>query len=302
MMSRILLPLEWADDGTGAVDFAQTLAQRCHGELLLLRIGEWPILAPLGFAWAPSFQEAELDRLKSRLESREGVRTKILSSETVPSPAILEQARNRAASLILMTYRQQRVFSRVLYGNAADRVLQYSPIPVLAIPTSLPVPPSDVTRIIYSYDGGDATIPGLRDVIDFAQVFEATVYLHRFRVPPGPEGRFLPSQLIHEKEEPSSDKDAAESLEESLLSILKRREVPARVLPESQDHVRDLLSAISRHAIDLVVLSKREDSDKACTALARRVLQAAEVPLLLSCRARQPSSMNGAGSPVRVGI
>lgn len=301
MMRRILLPLERSDDDTGAVALARSLAQRRSSEILLLRVEEWPLGGSFGFGWAPAWRAGELGALKSSLEDREGVPTKILSPEAAPSAAILEQARLHAASLILIPYRRERSLMRVVYGHAAERVLRESPIPVLAVPTD-GSPSPRISRILYPYDVGESAVPGLRQVIDFAQLFEAGVYLQRVVTPAAPEVGYLPSLLFRGKEERSCDDRNALSLEERLLWILRRREVPAEVLPPARDPSRDVLKEVARNRIDLVILAKTADSEKSCTSLARQVLQGAQIPVLVTREGSLPYPPAGAGSRLRVGI
>ena len=47
-MKRMLLALERTDDGSGAVSFAQSLAQDRRAEILLLRVEEWPLFGSFG--------------------------------------------------------------------------------------------------------------------------------------------------------------------------------------------------------------------------------------------------------------
>jgi len=149
---------------------------------------------------------------------------------------------------------------------------------------------------------GESAVPGLRHVIDFAQLFEAGVYLQRIETPAAPEVGYLPSLLFRGKEERTRDDRNARSLEERLLWILRRREVPAEVLPPAREPSRDVVNEVSRNRIDLVVLAKTADSEKSCTTLARHVLQAARVPVLVTREGSLPYPAAGAGSRLRVGI
>ena len=273
MTRRILLPLERCDDDAGAVAFAATLALRRHMEVLLLRVEEWPMFGSFGLGWVPAWRAGGLEAVKARLDAEEGIQTRILRTDSVPSTSVLEQARLRSASLILLPYRQDRPLMRMMYGRPADRILRESPIPVLAVPGSA----RPVSRILYLFDGGEAAVSGLRHVIDFAQLFDAGVGLLRIGLP-APAG--------------------APPMEERLLSILARREVAARLLSGPDDAV----AAVERERADLVIVPKTHETGKACTALARRVLEQAAVPLLLTCEGPVPSPFTGTEAPVRVGI
>jgi nucleotide-binding universal stress UspA family protein len=273
MLRRILLPLERCDDDAGAVEFARALGRRRPLELLLLRVEELPILGPFAMSFALASRSCDLTGLKGRLDREPGIRATILLSDAVPSAAVAEQARRRAASLIVLPYHRESAWMRMMHGSAADRILRESPVPVLAVPG----PTRPVARILYAYEEGEAALSGLRHAIDFAQLFEAKIGLLRIKGPSHPTGTDVP-------------------VEERLLSILGRREVPARVIPPAAD----VSTVVSRERIDLMVLSAAHRTEKASTALARRVLQSAPIPLLITREAPVPSPL--AGAQVRVGI
>lgn len=274
-MRRILLPLERCDDDAGAVSFARSLVRRRRAEILLLRVEEWPMFGSLGFGWAPAWRADGLEQVKARLEAEDGIRAQIILPEAVPSAAVVEQARRRGSSLILVPYRQERPLRRMVYGSPAEGILRVSPLPVLAVPG----PDRPVSRILYLFDGGKAAVPGLRHVIDFAQLYEATVALLRIDLR-------------------SSPADEDPRAPERLLSILGRREVPARLLSGPADPA----AAVPREGADLVILAKTPETGKACVALAKRVLQQASVPVLLTREGPLPSPFIGAQAPLRVGI
>jgi len=277
MLRRILLPLERRDDEAGAVEFARTLARRRPVELLLLRVEELPLLGPFAVGFALVSRACNLARLKARLDGDPGIRATVPLSDAVSAAAVAEQARRRAASLIVLPYHRESAWMRMMHGSSSDLILRESPVPVLAVPG----PPRPVTRILYAYGEGEAALPGLRHAIDFAQLFEAQIGLLKIPGPVPPPETGAPVQ-------------------ERLLSILRRREVPARVLPSAGDAAADVSTVVSREGIDLMVLSATHETEKACTALARRVLLTAPIPLLITREGPVPSPL--AGAPVRVGI
>jgi nucleotide-binding universal stress UspA family protein len=296
MIKRILLPLEHGDDATSAVALARGMAQRRKAELLLLRVEEWPIGGSFGFGWAPSWRAGRLQALKSDLEGGEGVPATIVSSEAQPASSILKQARLRAASLIVVPYRHERALLRVLSGHAVDRVLRDAPLPVLAVPEAGSPRSALVSRLLYTYENGPDAVPGLQRAIDVAQTFDAGIVLQRLRSA-APPGEFAPPQ----PPERPGEQDT-KSLEGRLLWILKRRDVPTEVLPAAAEPVRDVLRAVAQNGIDLVLVTRAHDSERARRSLARHVLQDAQVPVLLTPEESPLSPFIGTGTRIRVGI
>jgi nucleotide-binding universal stress UspA family protein len=301
-MKRILLPLEHGDDATNAVGLARAMARRRKAEILLLRVEEWPISGSFGFGWAPPWRTGRLETLKAALEGPEGVPATILSPEALPASSILKQARQRAASLIVVPYRHERALRRVLSSHPADRILREATLPVLAVPAAQAPRAPLVSRILYPYEHGPEAVPGLRHAIDLAQMFDASIRLMRLRTAATPEE----SRMHGRTERPGASELCGDpetwSLERRLLWILKRREVPCEVLPAAGEPARDVVEAVARHGIDLVLLTRARNSEKARLALARRVLEDAQVPVLLTREESPLSPLYGSGGRVRVGI
>ncbi|HVE38655.1 MAG TPA: universal stress protein [Planctomycetota bacterium] len=298
MIKRILLPLEHGDDATSAVALARRMAQRRKVELLLLRVEEWPISGSFGFGWAPSWRAGRLQALKSDLEGPEGVPATILSPEALPASSILKQARLRAASLIVVPYRHERALLRVLGGHPADRILRDSPLPVIAVPATESPRLSGLSRVLYTYENGPQAVPGLHRAIEFAQMFDATLFLQRLRsaAPPSAASPFEP------RDDAAQGGQDAKSLEGRLLWILKRREVPTQLLPAAGEPLRDVVGAVVQNAIDLALVARTHDSERARLSLARHILEEAQIPVLLTPEESPLSPVTGSGSRVRVGI
>jgi nucleotide-binding universal stress UspA family protein len=293
-MKRILLPLEHGDDATSAVAYARSMAQRRSAQILLLRVEEWPISGSFGFGLSSSWRAGRLQALKEDLETQEGVSATILSSDAQPSASILKQARLRAASLIVVPYRHERALLRVISGHAADRILRDAPLPVLAAPAAGPARVPGISRILYVYGNGPEAVPGLRHAIDFAQMFDAGIVLQRLRSATTPFER--PSAA------PPRGEQDTKSLEGRLLWILKRREVPAQVLPAAGEPLRDVVQAVLQNGIDLALLPRTHESEKPRLSLARHVLQEARIPVLLTREDSPLSPLTGSESRVSVGI
>src|SRR5688572_11006260 len=124
MLRRILLPLERCDDDAGAVEFARILAQRRPLELLLLRVEELPLLGPFAMGFALASRGCDLAGLKARLDQDPGIRATILLSDAVASAAVAEQARLRAASLVLLPYHRESAWMRLMHGSPAEWILR----------------------------------------------------------------------------------------------------------------------------------------------------------------------------------
>lgn len=275
-MKRMLLALERTDDGSGAVSFAQSLARDRRAEILLLRVEEWPLFG--SFAGVPGWRSSDLDGVRSHLESGDGVRARILLRESATSAGVVSQARRGSASLIVVPYRTERTWMRLMSGDPAERVLRESTIPVLAVPPG-GAPPARRSRILFAYEDGDAAVWGLRHVIEFAQSYEAGVALLQLRTI-----------------------GARNPASERLMSILKKRDVAAEVLRDGEGTPLDDVSRAARDGCGLVVLLRTAKRSKAFAALARAVLHCIPLPLLLIGEGAPAASSLESSAPLRMGI
>lgn len=278
-MKRILLVLERSDDASEAISWARSLARRRAAEVLLLRVEEWPLLRSFPMGWNVAWRSSELDDVRSRLESDGGARVRILSGESATSAAVVPQARLCCASLIVLPYRPERTWIRLMSGHPAERILREATVPVLAVPPTAPPAPGP-SKILFAYEDGDAAVRGLRHVIEFAQRDDASVAL-------------LPIRTPGAVRKPATER---------LMSILCRREVAAEVLPEASLRPLDAVSRAVRNGCGLVALSKPASRGKACSELARAVLHAVPAPLLLLGNGNPDASVLEPPSALRVGI
>jgi hypothetical protein len=182
------------------------------------------------------------------------------------------------ASLIVVPYRTERTWMRLMAADPAERVLRESTLPVLAVPGGAP-PPSRRSRILFAYEDGDAAVWGLRHVIEFAQLFDAGVALLQLRT----LGRPKPAA-------------------ERLLTVLKKREVPAEALPDGKGAPVEDIANATRAGFGLVSLLRTPKRAKAFAALSRSVLQCVPLPVLLIGEGMPSAATLDSLPPLRMGI
>lgn len=303
MIRRILLPLERTDDDGAAIRFLKLLANRRSLEVLLLRIEEWPLIGPLGYGWMPSWRAANLEPVKHQLEQHAGIEARILNSESVPSIAILEEARHRSVSLIMMTYRQEKTWLKRMSGTATARLFHDSSIPVWAIPAEGSNPSQDLSRILYVHDDTAPGTQGARHVIEIAQLFDATVCLLETRLRISAEYTLFSTLGWNSfRETPSPDTRSRGSSQELLLRILAKREVRSEIIAREEDPLRSVAATAARSRADLVILGRTLETGTACSTLARRILEHAKVPVLLTFEHATSSELPGENPPLQIGI
>jgi nucleotide-binding universal stress UspA family protein len=282
MIRQLLLPLDDGDDGARAVDWTRSIAERGSAEVLLLRVGDWPLFGTgAGYGWSTSFRAGRLTAVRQSLASAPSGNVRVLSPRVMTSDAILQKARRGKVSLIVLAYRPEGAWSRFLRGHTAQRVLWESPIPVLAVPEQDSRRPPAGSRILYIHNGDEAALQGSRTAIEIAQLFESRVSLLQLRLR-GPSGSGLLSRWWNGETGPASgDGSSAPFQVENLASLFEKRGVPVLRLPDSRAVASALSSPGLRAAVDLVILAKPLRGDRACHEVARQVLDEMRVPLLV---------------------
>jgi nucleotide-binding universal stress UspA family protein len=142
MYSRILVPLDASDLAEQALPHAEALA-RCFGaELELLTVVHIPPEETLALAepsaeFDPRLPEAQeyLEGLAARLkQDRIAVSTTVRRGDVAEE--IIAFAADAGCQLIVMCTHGRSGVSRWVYGSIADRLLRYSPVPVMLVRAS----------------------------------------------------------------------------------------------------------------------------------------------------------------------
>ncbi len=147
LFKRILVPVDGSRYSIEAVRLGARLA-RIHGsEIMLLHVLDEAILRQVSRLQEKT-REAVLEDMKesaraflkemSREVQEAGVPVTAALSKGTPHEAILREARHLGADLIVMGKLGKRGLSRILLGSVAERVIDFSTIPVLLTNVSPP--------------------------------------------------------------------------------------------------------------------------------------------------------------------
>lgn len=146
---RILLPTDFSDDATAALEQAVTLlaGEPAHCALILVHVLHTPaLLAPMvgDIAMRQVFidQAREhatlgLEELAERFRAR-GHEVETRVAEGDPADVLAEKAREGNASLIAMGTRGLTGIKRIVHGSVADRTVRHARCPVLTVPRPRP--------------------------------------------------------------------------------------------------------------------------------------------------------------------
>ncbi|MFD2247117.1 universal stress protein [Pontibacter ruber] len=187
-MKKILCPTDFSKTASKAVEYAVLIAQRAGGHLTLMHVVHLPIVDTSETALVASellgeqMRDAE-ERLKAlvlEVEGRHGAnRGGGFTCDYILKEALLTDitehlTKTQGYDLIVMgTTGGGSALEELLIGSNAEAVIEQVQCPVLTVPANVDIPA--VNRIIYATDYVEADKDALREVVEFARMFEAPV-------------------------------------------------------------------------------------------------------------------------------
>jgi nucleotide-binding universal stress UspA family protein len=143
-VETILVPTDFSDDATKALETAVDLAKSFGSKVVLLHAYsvELPFSSPAmggGLILPEGFYVELRDHATLQVEriakeaSREGVEVRGIAVENTPWMAIIDQAEELPAQLIVMGTRGLTGLKHIALGSVAERVVRKAPCPVLTV-------------------------------------------------------------------------------------------------------------------------------------------------------------------------
>lgn len=134
-----LLPTDGSEFSRGAEKLAIAMCAYSRGRLVVMRAvlrGAGGYLAPETDAKDEQEAKDDLARLKRKVEAAGVDCTTALRFASDPYKAIVEEARDMHADIIVMGRRGRRGLARLMLGDATAKVMGYAPCPVMVVPKS----------------------------------------------------------------------------------------------------------------------------------------------------------------------
>jgi len=143
LFKRILVPVDGSRYSLGAVCLGNRLAKIHGSEMRIFHVIDQSILDQL-VRFSKNNKEAIREKLRSdaqaflsdmRCEDHHEIITtsEVIIREGVPHEIILDEASSWGADLIVMGKLGRRGISHILLGSVAERVIEFSDIPVLIV-------------------------------------------------------------------------------------------------------------------------------------------------------------------------
>jgi nucleotide-binding universal stress UspA family protein len=168
-LAKILIPVDYSERSQTALDYAARLADRFHGEVIVLHVIDDPSTAS---RWPAQHQ---LEAFLPEEMRRRNVRAVILAGD--PATNILEFAEAEKVDLIVISTHGYGPVGRAVHGSVTAAVLDGAGCPVL---TGVNLEPRDaqfhMDRVVCAVNAcADAKVP--RWASRFATAFDASLYL-----------------------------------------------------------------------------------------------------------------------------
>jgi nucleotide-binding universal stress UspA family protein len=141
---RILVPLDGSELSETALPMALSLAEKYHGQIILLRaVEQTTSLSYVTHANALQLRARLIANLsievhlylrdKQQELGKQGYNVGILVADGSPAESIIEAATSRDIDLVVMSTHGRGGVARWTAGSVADKVLRHCPCPVLLV-------------------------------------------------------------------------------------------------------------------------------------------------------------------------
>ncbi len=253
-LTRILLPVDFSEQGDGAAQQAGELARHFDAELILLHVN--PIMVPaltssrefsgpIDTGWITAL-EAQTRRDLDRYHQADltGARVVKIALTGDPAGSIVEFAHRGKTDLIVMPTHGYGPFRKLLLGSVVAKVLHDADVPVWTgahLQRSSRSMWRRINRVLCAIDLRSAEAP-LLWARDFASEFKAEIVI---------------VHAVDELEEPTDlAASSASQARKQIRCLQGKLSMAGEVLIEKGDAVQVVVAAANRRNADLVVIGR----------------------------------------------
>jgi nucleotide-binding universal stress UspA family protein len=139
-IKKILIPTDGSDHSFRAAEYAISIAKMFDAQIMVIYVIDEVVLDQLSKDTERENVELELKQNGQRyinyvldLATKEGVKNGFLLAKGRPFEQIVRLAKELKTDLIVMGTYGRKGADRILIGSVAERVIEYSPCPVLVV-------------------------------------------------------------------------------------------------------------------------------------------------------------------------
>lgn len=199
-MKKILVPTDFSDHAKYALKVAAQIARKNGGEIFLLHMLELPHQAGDAIGSGHDlpeimlFKNAAINRLEDLMDDEclDGLKVSEIIQFELAFEGIMNISKKNNVDLIVMGSHGASGFKEMFIGSNAEKVVRNSDIPVLIIKKE--AGDFDVTKFVFASDFSDEIKKPFSKVVDFANKFDAELYLVMINTP----SSFKPTHVAQE--------------------------------------------------------------------------------------------------------
>jgi nucleotide-binding universal stress UspA family protein len=276
MIRTVMVPLDESALAEQALPLAASIAKQAHARLLLVQVVPLPD-EPLSIedarlsideqvanmsSYARQYLRAIRKHLRASLNGADDDHALEIDVQTLvgePGVALAEHADTAGVDLIVMATHGRSGFSRWALGSIADKVLQLSRVPVIAMrPDSTNmlnfVTPPPLKRILLTLDGSALAETAIPLTTELAQLFNADVNVFRAALLPAGAYTGLDTMQLQASLWPTAEQETNAYLNQVAGGL---RDQGLRVQPLSAHNniVESILTSAEEHNVDLIAMT-----------------------------------------------
>ncbi|MGZ3884956.1 MAG: universal stress protein, partial [Bacteroidia bacterium] len=182
-MKTLLVPTDFSDNAKNAMYFAFMLAKKEQAKIILLHAFHLPVpVADIPYhilAEEKKNKKTEIEGLLRKECSgllHTSPEVEYLAVEGLGMDVIVETAEKRNVDYIVMGTKGRSNLAGILFGSITSRVMEWSKVPVIAIPQKVEFF-QPVKTITYATDYHRSDIASIRKITELAAALDATVHL-----------------------------------------------------------------------------------------------------------------------------
>lgn len=250
-MKRILIPTDFSDNASNALEYAVETAQALQSELLIMHVYTPPVSRQSAIH---AIMAEEIGRATRKAQEQIGTIVKTIKTE-YPSLScsgevavgetvseILTLAADREVDLIIMGTRGATKMSNVIFGSNTASIIEESICPVLCIPDNATYKRPE--KILYSTNFSYSDISSATLLTELARAFHA---------------RVLFAHIVVGSEETDEEKEVINKFAEEIRKVTGYEKIEGVVISDANVNT-GLDALIEKTGVDIIALATRKRS------------------------------------------
>lgn len=249
VMKRILVPTDFSENATNALEYAVETASALKAELLILHVYKPPVFAQSALQSVVADDVARATKaFKERLKITQqtiqqeypGLRCLVDVAIGDPVAEVLSSASEKKVDMIVMGTQGASRMVNVIFGSNTAAIIDKAECPVLCIPYSLPYKKPE--KILFATNFSYSDIEGAIMLTKIASVFDAAVVF---------------GHVVVGAEETEEEHRVIEKFAKEIRRLTNYEKIKGMVISDASIHT-GLDTLVEKSAVDMIALATRK--------------------------------------------